>query len=50
MSENKLVYNVAHYDDLHFSIDYIKRMFGLTKNSLRKEKIKRLFDEKTGKV
>ncbi len=40
----------SYYDDLHFSVEYVKKMFGITKNSIRKEKIKKLFNDKAREV
>lgn len=40
----------SYYDDLHFSIEYVRKMFGINKNDIRKEKIKKLFNDETRKI
>ena len=40
----------SYYDDLHFSTEYVRKMFGINKNDIRKEKIKKLFNDETRKI
>lgn len=41
---------INSYDSRHFSKDWLMKMLDINKNDVRKNKIKKILDDKTGEI